>query len=208
MNRSLYLSLITGTITAQSCEPVDADAPPLPAVPGPAPGSVSPTLSMLRTPGFTRAPAALEMLLLALPGRAPAAAGAADPASTERLVGPRSIGEPRCPAAGALVGLRRPMLVLLNPGRRLCCAPAAGSDARMRATCLLSEAVEWLECRILRAAATPLLLAAAAAAAAAAARCAGFGVLLRCAAAAVTACWVKRDCALSALLMRGAEALL
>jgi hypothetical protein len=105
------------------------------------------------------------------------------------------------------VGLRRPMLVLLKPGRRLCCAPDAGSDARMRATCLLSEAVEWLECRSLRAAAAPLLLAAAAAAAAAA-RCAGLGVLLRCAAAAVTACWVKRDCALSALLMRGADALL
>ena len=42
----------------------------------------------------------------------------------------------------------------------------------------------------------------------AAARSAGFGVLLRCAAAALSVCCVKRDCAFSALLMRGADALL
>jgi hypothetical protein len=36
----------------------------------------------------------------------------------------------------------------------------------------------------------------------------GLGVLLRCAAAALTTCCVNLDCAFSALLMRGADVLL
>lgn len=112
LNRSLYLSLITGTMTAQSCELAAS------AAMDPAPGRVIASLSTLRTTGLVRVPGAAGMPLLALPGRA-ATAGAADAASIERLP-PRSMDEPIWPAAGTLVGLRRPMLTLLKPGRRLC----------------------------------------------------------------------------------------
>lgn len=178
LKRSLYLSLITGTITAQLLEAAAAFA----AI-DPAPGRDIASLSTLRAAGFTRLPAAAGTPdLLALPGRA----AAADAARTERLP-PRSMDELRCPA-GALVGLRMPILVLLNPGRQVCWAPAgtADSEARMRATCLLSDATAG--CLSRRAALMPLPPLDAAAAAAAAARCAGFGVLLRCAAAADSAC--------------------
>lgn len=148
-------------------------------------------------------------------GRPPAPADA----STERLPARRMGALEAALMAellGAFAGLRSPDIVLLKPGRRLCwpVVPlSAVSDARMRVTCLLSDAAaadaEWAEWRSRRAALMPLpLLLLAAAAAAAAARSAGFGVLLRCAAAALSVCCVKRDCAFSALLMRGADALL
>lgn len=178
LNRSLYLSLITGTIAAQSREAA--------AALDPAPGRDIASLSVLRAAGFTRLPAAAGRPLLALPGRA----AAVDAAAHSELLPPLSMGELRCPA-GALVGLRMLLLVLLNPGRRVCWAPAgtADSEARMRMTCLLSDATACMGCLRRRAALMPLPpLEAAAAAAAAAARCAGFGVWLRCAAAADSAC--------------------
>lgn len=177
----------------------------------PAPGSDSPapSLSVLRASGLPRftIPAVVMVLLpTALPMALAADPPAGEAASTERLPA-RSMGEPKFPAAAALVGLRGPM-VLLKPGRRLCWGPAsAESDARMRATCLSAAGGVW---RSLRAALAPLpaLTDDAAATAEADSRCTGFGVLLRCAAAAHRACCVNRDCAFSALLMRGADALL